>query len=296
MENRRVYARGLKYGVFFGSIILALILSLSSLWLSRVFFSQNTLSDITTTALAEQSSRDSIGRAVSDRVFEDRPVLKRVAGPKLSSLTSSILGTDIASSVVDDFVEQVRVALTTSQDETIAINLSGIKSTIGQVQSVVGTSEDERQIDIDAIPDEFIIVESDQLPNIYQLGVTVLWLGPVCLIYALGALAFWAYRGRRAALWLRIKYAGVVVIIASVIGMLVGPLIEPVVVSIARVAPAQTLLGNLYNGLVAPFQSYATVLFALGVLVIAAGYLLPLLQKAPALPVKTKKPRTKKKK
>lgn len=289
MEKRRVYARGLKYGVFFGSIILALILSLSSLWLARVFFSPNTLSDITTTALAEQSSRDSIGRSVSDRVFEDRPVLKRVAGPKLASLTSSILGTDIASSVVDDFVEQVRIALTTSQDETIAINLSGIKSTIGQVQSVVGADEAERQIDINAIPDEFIIVESDQLPNIYQLGVTVLWLGPASLVYALGALAFWIYRGRRAGLWLRVTYSGAVIVVASIIGMLVGPLVEPVVVSIAQAAPAQTLLGNLYSGLVAPFQSYATILFALGVLVIAAGYLLPLLQKAPAPKTKNKK-------
>lgn len=282
------WLRRISVVALFGSIGIALIVSLSSLWLSRVFFSKDTLSEITTTALAEQSSRDSIGSAVADSVFEDSAVLRQVAGPRLASLVSSILGTDLASSAVDEFVERVRVALTTSEDETVTVNFKGLKDTIAQIQSVIGQSDEEQQINVDTIPDTIVVIESDRLPDIYKIGITVFWLGPISFVYAIGALAYWIYRGRKAALWVRIRLSGLLIVASSVVALLAGPLIEPLFVSIARQASTQTLLGNLYAGLITPFQSQAMMLFVVGVFIFAAGYLLPMLQ---TQPMKKKKKR-----
>lgn len=282
MSEREKRIRIVKYSLFFGSTIIALIVALSSLWLSRVFYSPDRLSDIATTALAEQSSRDSIGRAVSDRVFEDRPVLNQVAGPRLASLVSSVLGTDFASNTVDSVVERLRVALTTSEDETIAVNLTGIKDVVVQVQSVIGVEEDAQRINAESIPDELVLFESSALPDIHRFGIFVLWLGPVAVIFAFGGLSYWVYRGRHGARELRIKIAGLTIMTASVLAWLMGPLIEPVFVSLARDASGQTLLSNLYDGLITPFANQAIILFAVGLLILATGFLLPLIQKKPA--------------
>ena len=45
--------------------------------------------------------------------------------------------------------------------------------------------------------------------------------------------------------------------LSSLIALLVGPLTRPVFLTAARDAPAQTLLGNIFDGFIAPFNSQA---------------------------------------
>jgi hypothetical protein len=273
MKNKRSILRG---GFYF-ALVFSFLVALTSLWLNRTFYSPNTLADITTEVLQEESSRNAISNLIVDRVFEDRPALAATVGPRLVPVISGLLGSDFVASSLNNTVERLRVAFTSDTPEEIVINLVPIKSTIVAVQNTIGQTEEEKRVNTEDIPDEIVLLDTSNFPNYSDEGIVVLWLGPLSLAFILTSAGIWIYRGRKnkGAFYLRIRIVAALGALAGIIALFVGPLIEPVFVRYARTAESQTVVRNLYEGLIESFNQQATALLVLSIIVFFAAVVAP---------------------
>lgn len=97
----------------------------------------------------------------------------------------------------------------------------------------------------------------------------VLWLGPAALLTAILMLIWWIrYQGSRYYVY-RSQIALAIIIATSGLALIIGPLVEPVFISIGRDAASQTFLGNLYRGFITPFQNQALLLASVSALSLA---------------------------
>lgn len=260
---------------FYVAIVLSFIVLLSAIWLQRIFYSPDRLSDITTEVLQEQSSRDAISGAVVSRLFEERPLLAATAGPRLVPVISGLLDSDILANSINRTVERIRLALTSDEAENIAINLVPVKSTISTVQNVIGQDVEERRLQTEDIPNEIVILDASTIPNYSDEGVVILWLGPLAATFLIIVVGIWLYRGRKRALALRVRIVGMLAVVSSVVALLIGPLTQPIIVQRISTIEGKTIIGNLYEALVAPFNQMALLLLLFSSIVIVISFILP---------------------
>lgn len=261
--------------LFFVVVVLSLLVSLTSLWEHRVLYDQDRLSTIVSDSLTEQSSREAIGEYVADKVFEDRPIAAQLASARLASVVAGLLNTDIADSAIEGLVEQVRITLVTPSNDNVSINISGLKDSILKIQSVIGTSPEERAINAESLPDEIVIIDGNALPDIETINLVVFWLGPVGFTFAFAGLGYWVYRGRKKAMQKRLQISGIVIVTSAAVALLVGPLSQPVFVGLAKDLPGQTILSNVHASLIMPYNQQAYWLLCIGLLLLLFGLFAP---------------------
>ena len=261
---------------FYVSIVVSLLLSMTALWLHTTFYSSDNLANTASEVLREESSRIAISNIVVDKIFEDRPVIGALAAPRLAPVISGLLNTDISANMVNKAVEELRLTIVSSRAvEPVTLNLVPIKSTIASVQSVADRSEADTIINPEEIPDQVTILNFDEIPNYSEQGLVVLWLGPLSFAFMTVGIGVWIYRGRNFALYRRIQIIGVLGLIASIIALLVGPLTGPIVVRNVQDINGQTILNNLYDALLSPFNQQAYVVALVSVLAIILSFALP---------------------
>lgn len=260
-----------------GSSVLIVILLLilhSAYWMNQNFLNSQNFSQKVSSVLAQDSSREAIGQEVSDQVFKDKPVLGRVAGDKLSSIVTSILGTDIANKVVTRVSSDTVLYLTSAKQKPIEISLSEIKPVIVTLSTVLNSVDKTSNVSIDAstIPDKVVLLEPGTIPSLYRYSVILSWMVPFAAIIVLGLFAL-IVRLRKLSIRQGIKRAGILLLSSSVIGMIVGPIFKPPAVSMLQSASLRTLTSNLYDAFWSPFFTQMTYMFILGFILIAVSFI-----------------------
>ena len=141
-------------------IVILLLILHSAYWMNQNFLNNQNFSQKVSSVLAQDSSREAIGQEVSDQVFKDKPVLGKVAGDKLSSIVTSILGTDIANKVVTRVSSDTVLYLTSAKQKPIEISLSEIKPVIVTLSTVLNSVDKTSNVSIDAstIPDKIVLL------------------------------------------------------------------------------------------------------------------------------------------
>ena len=250
----------IKLGLLIAAISLLVLISLTALWLQRNVYDTERFTTITTKVFAKESSRQSIGHLVSSRVLEATPTLKSLLSERLAGHVANLLGTQQAQAVVERLARESQLLVTSPRQDPVVLQLSGIKSAIVSIQGMTGRTDATTHLDASRIPDEVMIIDTAQLPNIHQYAIIVLWLGPLSAILALILLAWWVHRGGKVAAVKRAQIALLVIGSSALVALAIGPLVEPLFISVGHDAPSQTLLHNLYAGFMAPFRTQALLL------------------------------------
>jgi len=207
-----------------GLIVILLLILHSAYWMNQNFLNNQNFSQKVSSVLAQDSSREAIGQEVSDQVFKDKPVLGKVAGDKLSSIVTSILGTDIANKVVTRVSSDTVLYLTSAKQKPIEISLSEIKPVIVTLSTVLNSLYTTSNISIDSstIPDKIVLLEPGTIPSLYRYSVILSWMVPFAAILVLGLFAL-IVKLRKLSIRQGIKRAGVILLSSSIIGMIIGP-------------------------------------------------------------------------
>ncbi len=263
--------RLLRYVLFMG-VILCVLVSISAFWVYSVFFNTEKFSTITTAAVTKESSRSAISKKVVEYALEDRPMVQATIGPRIESLVTNALGSDLANGIFRKLVESLQIYVTTPRSDPIIIDLRQVKPLISSAHDLLERNTDGRDIDIQKIPDSIVLLDTNRLPNFYKQSVAVLWLGLLTLVLAIIASGIWVRRGGKKNLTLRLMIISFLVVIACVIAQVSGPLVKPSFLSIARDAPSQTLLANLYDGFMGPFMNSTRLVGALALMAIGILY------------------------
>ncbi len=242
---------------------LLLMVANSAIWVNRYIFDTDNFSRVVTTSLTSESSRQAIAEGVTDVVFQDRPVLKRVAGDVPVRIVSGLLGTTQANNAIDTVVARLQVAVTSNTQESITVNLSSIKNALTQLYNVSASLGREPQVDPSTIPDEIVLIDREEIPNFYKIGVVFLWIAPLAFIGALGALAY-PYYVNRAAYKQYLAIQGACIAAAGLLALLVGPLFRPPLLANISNVHGRTVVGNLYDAFIATFNAQGRYVIGIG--------------------------------
>lgn len=263
----------IKLSAFAIVTVFLLLVSQTAFWLHNNIFNNQNFTNIATQAITMESSRQSIASAVVDKALEGRPALQSAIGGRLTNLVTGLLGTDLVEQSTEKAVQKAQLLVTTPRKPPVVLDLTGIKSTATKLADVLNR-DGEQKVDPANIPDQIVLIDTSKIPNFYNYGITVLWLGPLSLLAALGLMAWWIYKGTLAAVRVkRFRISLVIVFASGVIALIVGPLVKPAFLSVAESAQAMTLLGNIFDGFIKPFNDQAKALVVASVLVFIVTYL-----------------------
>lgn len=262
-----------KIGAFAVVTVFLLLISQTAFWLHNTIFNTQNFTNIATTAITSESSRQSIASGIVDKALEGRPAIQSAIGGRLTNLVTGLLGTDLVEQSTEKAIQKAQLLVTTPRKPPVVLDLTGIKQTATKLADVLNRNGDEK-IDPANIPDQIVLINTDKIPNFYNYGIAVLWLGPLSLLTALALFAWWIYKGALTAV--RVKRFRIVlgiVFASGVIALIVGPLVKPAFLSVAETAQAMTLLGNIFDGFIKPFNDQAKSIVVASVLVFIVTYL-----------------------
>jgi hypothetical protein len=259
--------------------IFLLIIANSAIWFNRYIFDTKQFTTIATTSLTSESSQQALADEVTDRLLQNRPVLKKVLDDRVNRLIQALLGTDLNTKLIQKSVTTLHTAITSKNPQDVAIDLSGVKSIVVKVvtaaREVTDRPEDQYKIDLNDIPDKIVLVDTSKLPNIYTIGVVVMWVGLLSFFASLGLLIYLfvkAFKSRdRLKQTLAIVGSGFVV--GTIVAMLLGPLFKPSVLAQVKSSNIRVVADNLYSAFFSRFNSQTAWLMLIPALILLAIWL-----------------------
>jgi len=266
--------------VFFS--VLFVFLSNSALWFNRYIFNTQNFTSTATNALLQESSRVALATEVTDRMFEGRPIIKNILDDKVIKVTSALLDTSQARTAVEKTVLYLQTSVTSKDPKPIAFDLTGIKSTITKVSTVIddrtNKPESEKKLDPNDIPDQLVLFDPSTLPNFYVYGTIIMWLGPIAFAGGIGLLAVMVYKNRndKTKRYVSVYLASTALILSGVIAHITGPLFRPPVLSVVQSPNTRVVVGNIYDAFMGQFASQTNAYIGLGLImaVIATALML----------------------
>ncbi|MBP7807328.1 hypothetical protein KA047_02420 [Candidatus Saccharibacteria bacterium] len=279
-----------------------LLISNSAIWVNNYIFDDQNFSSVVTTAITSESSRTAIAESVTNKVFADRPVLKKVAGDVSTNIISGLLGTTQANNAISEVVQRLNVLVTSNSPQPVVLDLSGVKNILTQLVDVSTSLGREPKVNPDSIPSEITLLDTDNLPNFYRFSVAFLWMAPLAFIGALASIAYPYIKPTRQFKPMLLMQ-GAVVTAFGLLALLVGPLFRPPLLANVDTSQGRVVIGNIYDGFITTFNTQSRYLLGLGVLMMlvsAAMYVyqivIPSMKQRQATRQNTAKPKVKAKK
>jgi energy-converting hydrogenase Eha subunit E len=248
----------------FASILL--LVTNSAVWVNRQIFNTDNFTQVVTESISSESSRTAIAQNITDKIFEDRPIAKRIAGDFSVKIVSGLLDTNQFSSVLTATVERMQAYVTSNNQEDVTIELGAVKDVLTQLTAVSESLGKDVSINPENIPEQVTLINEEDVPNLYSTSVVMLWLAPISLVIALVLFAYpyikHAQQNKRILL-----IQGAIITLISLIGFLVGPLFRPPVLAQVNYE-SRTVIGNLYDAFIATFNTQTLFMTFSGVLIV----------------------------
>lgn len=135
------------------------------------------------------------------------------------------------------------------------------------ISAIAERADKPIEVDASEIPDTITLIKGNETPKLYKINQTLLFLAPISIFASIGLLGYLLYSGRKR-IYKVLLQIGIMLIAIAAIGFSTGPLIRPPVLSLVNNANARIILGNLYDGFIAPFNAQMATMGAVGILVI----------------------------
>ena len=148
------------------------------------------------TTIMQESNRNAVAGKVVDEALKNRPIIKNIAGERLTSLVSGLLASDMGERVVGNLTTKIYEYVTRPNPKNIQLNLTAIKQPLAALSSIAQNVGADTKLDTDAIPDTIILVHAKEVPNFNGLYVAFIWLAPIFWLLTLITFALYIYIGR----------------------------------------------------------------------------------------------------
>lgn len=255
-----------RVAVFYAPVTgLLLLLLATSVWCNRYLFDTDNFSSTATAALTEDSTSMALANEVTDRLLENRPLLKRTINDRVVGLVAALLKSDLSDRVMEKSVSRLQVMLTTNNPKPVEIDLTTVKSVLTQVLALGRVLTDrpveDQKINPDTIPDKITLIDPSTLPNFYGFGLTMMWLAPVLLLSVLALTIYPIYRAARTSL-VSLKHVlaiqGGIILAFGFLALFIGPLIKPPVLANITSSNIRVVVDNVIDAFISAFNGVAT--------------------------------------
>lgn len=268
-KDRTEHINNLHTGLTITLAIIAALLLLvanSAFWFNKYIFDQNNFTPLVTTAVQQESSRRAIANEVTGKLLANRPVLARVAEEPTTNIITGALGSNLAQKVFGRAVDSLHTIATSPNPQDVTLDLTTFKQIATNIAALFAQQTGEQAVNVQDVPDSITIINADKVPNIYSMGVVLLWAGPIALIAAIALLAYPLWAVRRV--WHDeaevLLIDGLAIIAVGILALLIGPLFRPLVLANVQSSNMQTVAGNIYNAFINTFDQQTVWLFVIG--------------------------------
>lgn len=249
----------------------------SAVWVNRYIFNTENFTSVATQAITSESSRQAIAQQITNKALADYPTVRNVVDDAATKVISGVLGSDQVENVLQKAISKLQVAVTSNNQESITIDLTGPKELLTKVVDVVGERR-EVKVNPDNIPSEIVILDKDKIPDFYKYSVLFLWLGPLAFIGAVVLIIFPYVKHKDQYKLIMLVQSGAL-LLASLMALLIGPLFRPPILSRVATPEARTVITNIYNAFIATFNAQTVVLVGVALLVMLASSFMILVPK-----------------
>lgn len=246
-----------------------LLVAQSAYWLNHTVFDKQAFTSIVTPIVNSDATRSAVATTIVNEAFADRPLINRLIGNNVTALVSGLLGTDLAVQMTSAVISKSYDYLTTPDPQPVTLDLIAIKAPLEKITELLESRGRDVAINPDNIPDSITLLDPSSLPNTYGYSVFLLWFGPLCWIGFVLFSILYIYLGRRIYPR-RVYILGGIIIVASCIGLLVGPLLPPPISAQVPIPELRSTVQTLIESLLAPFtqQMITAVILTAIVLII----------------------------
>lgn len=251
------------------SAAFLLLLANSAVWVNQYMFNSANFAQVATDSITSDSSRKAIAGGITNKLLSDRPVANNLVGDTVTNVISGVLATEQANKAFNTVVSRTNEYLTSSNQESIAIDLSGVKGFLTKVVDAVSNFR-EVKVDPAKIPNEIVLVDEQDVPDLHNTAVAFLWLGPIALLSSIALFAF-PYLKNREQYKSIMMIQGSIVFVTGLLALLIGPLFRPIVLSNIEGSSARTVVTNLYNAFVQTFNNQTSVIIIVGFVTLLIG-------------------------
>jgi hypothetical protein len=252
------------YPAFFVAIGLFLLVANSALWFNQNIFNANQFNQIANEAITSPSSRDALARGITNRIFENRPLLLRVLDDTTIKIISGLLDSQVARAVTNESINRLHTVMTSNNPQPIAINLVSFKAILSRIASVVDQPAAENAVNIQDIPDTIVLLSPENLPNVFSMGATLLWLGPLLGIIALALwivliVKAWTKKLEVAKIFL---WTSLTLIATGLLSLMIGPIFRPQILVQINDPNVRVIATNLYNAFLTTYNQQTLLFFS----------------------------------
>lgn len=251
------------------STILAaflLVVANSAIWVNRTMFNTQNFTQITSTALLSQSSRNALASDIVDTALQSQPAVKAVVAEPATNFIAGLLNTQQAKSALTKVIGKVQIIFTSERPEPVTYDLSGIKATVTKLLTLA--NKEDAVVKVDQVPDSITIFKNvDKIPSFYKAGVILNFVAPIAFLLALFLLV-WPHVKKQYATRKLLIGQGIALTSAGLLALLVGPLFKPPVLAQVNNADLRVVVENVYNAFVSTFNHQTYYLVGLGVVLL----------------------------
>jgi hypothetical protein len=251
-----------------------LILASISLWFYKDIYQRENFEQHVSQGLQTPESREAISALIIEEIFKNRPLLRNLLAEQATSLVAGILDGPRLQSVVDRLILQVHDVLFSSEPQAIAIDISRIKNIVSNLGFILELITERERRDI-SILDQIVLVEAGVIPSIANIGLTILWIGPIALIAGLGLILWLILRSVDKVS--TVKILGISLAVEALIVILFLEWYRPVLLSMFKNLYVQTVVAEVLNEFLKSLTNQNLLLFFIGIVLVAGGFLYQLI-------------------
>jgi hypothetical protein len=239
---------------------LSLIVANSAFWFTRNIFDPNKFSDTATSAILSESSREAMASEITGKILQNRPIVLNVADEPVTKMISGFLGSNLVTQIIDRTITGFQKIITTKRPDPVEINLVPVKDKLAKISSI---TDQPLPVTDREVPDNIVLAAPEKLPNIYQMGVTLTWVGPIALLLSIFFLVFPIYKSWQDKRKLKklLAWESVAVLVSFIVSLLLGPIFKPPVLANFTNDNVRQLVSNIYDAFINVFNSQTWLLF-----------------------------------
>jgi hypothetical protein len=241
---------------------LSLIVANSAFWFTRNIFDPNKFSDTATAAILSESSREAMASEITGKILQNHPVLLNVADEPVTKMIAGFLGSNLVTQIIDRTITGFQKIITTKRPDPVEINLVPVKDKLAKISSI---TDQPLPVTDREVPDNIVLAAPEKLPNIYQMGVTLTWVGPIALLLSIFFLVFPIYKSWQDKQRLKkvLVWESVAVLVSFIVSLLLGPIFKPPVLANFNNDNVRQLVSNIYDAFINVFNSQTWLLFGI---------------------------------
>lgn len=258
------------------SVVVSVFLLLTSvgLWLERQIFNEERFKETAAGVIKTEQVREAIADEIIVIVTGDFPELKDLATEFVQPTLAELLNSDFIASAVEEVAGEIQVALTSSEPQAVAIDISGITGPLKTAVGFIPNLSSEVENAVKDLPSSIVLIEKGGIPSIFTIGLILMWLGRLTGVAALVIFIVMVWKAivnRQSQI---LRTLGIYISIgAAIFLVLVWAFSSPLLSTIGS-GNIRVIVSNIFEAFIRILINQTWAILVVGLFIIGASYLL----------------------